>query len=145
MAAVTRWRGQAARQQCSGSGAARAGVRARVAQREQRSQGREGEREKERKVRELSLKFLKIFNGNFKNFEYESCSKCRNLQLLFQAFPHLRFRLKVTNSNLNAKENHPIHIVFRIFLQIWCANLKIFEHESCLLYETLQLWFWAKV
>ena len=66
MAAVTRWRGQAARQQCSGSDAARAGVRARVAQREQRSQGERGrereKREKERKVRELTLKFLKIFN-----------------------------------------------------------------------------------
>ena len=77
VAAVTRWRGQAARQQCSGSGAARAGVRARVAQREQRSQGERGrereKREKERKVRELTLNVLKIFNGSSKKFEYESC------------------------------------------------------------------------
>ena len=29
----------------------------------------------------------------------------QNLQLLFQAFSHLRFGLKVTNSNFNAKEN----------------------------------------
>ena len=43
------------------------------------------------------------------------------------------------------KRNYPIHIVFRISLQILCANLKNFEHESCLLYETLQLLFWAKI
>ena len=36
-------------------------------------------------------------------------------------------------------------LFFRIFLQILCANLKNCEHESCLLYETLQLLFWAKL
>ena len=60
--------------------------------------------------------FDSIQNQNFQlkleNLEYKSCSKCQNLQLLFQAFSHLRFGLKVTNSNLNAQENYPIHIVF---------------------------------
>ena len=66
----------------------------------------EGEREEreERKVRELTLNFLKIFNGSSKKFEYESFSKFKILQLSFQAHFHLRFALKVTNSNLNAKE-----------------------------------------
>ena len=80
-----------------------------------------------------------------KKFEYESCSKFKILQLSFQAHFHLKLRLKVKNSNSNAKENYPKHIVFRIFLQLLCGNLKNFEHESCLLYETLQLLFWAKI
>ena len=64
VAAVTRWRGQAARQQCSGSGAARAGVRARVAQREQRSQGELG-REREEREREKSQRVDFKVSQNF--------------------------------------------------------------------------------
>ena len=70
-----------------------------------RREARERERERESEVRELTLNFLKIFNGSSKKFEYESFSKFKILQLSFQAHFHLRFGLKVTNSNLNAKEN----------------------------------------
>ena len=57
------------------------------------SEGREREkREKEREVRELTLNFLKIFNWITKKFKYESCSKLKILQLLFQAQTHLKPR-----------------------------------------------------
>ena len=56
-------------------------------------------RERERVERKfwprLTPIFLKIFNGNAKIFEYESCSRLDSLQLLFQAKLHLRFGLKV--------------------------------------------------
>ena len=63
---------------------------------------KEGERERverEREVRELTLNFLKIFNGSSKKFEYKSCSKFKILQLSFQAHFHLKLHLKVKNSN----------------------------------------------
>jgi hypothetical protein len=62
-------------------GAVRAGARvpcpARPCAREagKQEEGERREREKEREVRELTLNFLKIFNGSSKKFEYESCSK----------------------------------------------------------------------
>ena len=40
----------------------------------------EGQRERELT---LFIFFLKIFNGSSKNFEYESCSKFKTLQLSF--------------------------------------------------------------
>ena len=65
--------------------------------------GKQGSRaedgERRRRERELTLIFLKIFNGSSKKFEYESCSKFKILQLSFQAYFHLKLRLKVKNSN----------------------------------------------
>ena len=52
----------------------------------------EGQRERELT---LFIYFLKIFNGSSKNFEYESCSKFKTLQLSFQAQTHLNPTLKV--------------------------------------------------
>ena len=92
------WR--SARGRCSGGAASMALLGARV----QGVKEEREKREKEREVRELTLNFLKIFNWSSKKFEYESFSKFKILQLSFQAHFHLRFGLKVTNSNLNAKE-----------------------------------------
>ena len=63
-------------------------LRARTEQRGESQRGRErGERERERregeKVSGLTWFKLKIFNGNSKNFEHESCSKLNFLQLSF--------------------------------------------------------------
>ena len=44
----------------------------------------------------------------------------QNLQLLFQAFSHLRFGLKVTNSNLNAKEI-TLNTLFFEFFSKFCV------------------------
>ena len=62
-----------------------------------RSGSREAEqrREKGGRERELTLIFLKIFNGSSKKFEYESCSKFKILQLSFQTQTHLSNDLKV--------------------------------------------------
>ena len=69
---------------------------------------REG-REKER-VNVLTCVFLKIFHGNSKNFEHESCSKFKILQLSFQVKLHLSNNLKVNNlkSSLNEKPLNPL-------------------------------------
>ena len=106
-------RGAAGRQQGSEHGRARSSDAACA---EKPGRGRERESE----VRELTLNFLKIFNGSSKNFEHESCSKRRNLQLLFHPFSHLRFCLKVTNSNLNAKEI-TLYTLFFEFLSKFCV------------------------
>jgi len=55
---------------------------------------RKGEREK-KKVNDLTHFKLKNFNGNSKNFEHESCSKFKFLQLSFQSKLHLSNDLKV--------------------------------------------------
>ena len=59
-----------------------------------RSGSREAEQRREKggreRERELTLIFLKIFNGSLKKFEYESCSKFKILQLSFQAQTHLK-------------------------------------------------------
>ena len=68
-------------------------------------QGKERERERKRERARFDRGRLKIFVLTLKSFEYQSCSSCQNLQLWFQTFSYLRFGLKVTNSNLNAKEN----------------------------------------
>ena len=127
---VLEWGGDGAAQR--GNSGAAAGQQARAVQRRssehgsaQRSsagsEGREREkREKEREVRELTLNFLKIFNGSSKKFEYKSCSKFKILPLSFQAHFHLRFGLKVTNSNLNAKEN-TLYTLFFEFLSNFCV------------------------
>ena len=54
----------------------------------QGSRAEEGERRE--RERELTLIFLKIFNGSSKKFEYESCSKFKILQISFQAQTHLK-------------------------------------------------------
>jgi cytochrome c peroxidase len=77
-------------------------------------QGKRG-REKERERARFDRGKLKIFELNLKSFEYQSCSSCQNLQLWFQTFSHLRFGLKVTNSNLNAKENTLYTLFFEFF------------------------------
>jgi len=66
----------------SGAVAAGGSVAALPSSRVLGSEGRERERD-EREVRELTLCFLKIFNGSSKSFEYESCSKFKILQLSF--------------------------------------------------------------
>ena len=78
------------RQQRSEAASARAlkCLRARTEQRGESQRGRErGEREREwregEKVSGLTWFKLKIFNGNSKNFEHESCSKLNFLQLSF--------------------------------------------------------------
>ena len=77
-------------------------------------QGKRG-REKERERARFDRGKLKIFELNLKSFEYQSCSSCQNLQLWFQTFSYLRFGLKVTNSNLNAKENTLYTLFFEFF------------------------------
>ena len=77
-------------------------------------QGKRG-REKERERARFDRGKLKIFELNLKSFEYQSCSSCQNLQLWFQTFSHLRFGLKVMNSNLNAKENTLYTLFFEFF------------------------------
>ena len=123
-------------------GSERARVRARVAEQAGGKGEREG-REKER-VNVLTCVFLKIFHGNSKNFEHESCSKFKFLQLSFQVKLHLSNNLKVKNLKSSLNEKPPKPTVFRGFLQISCCNLKNFEYESCLSCQTLQLLFWAK-
>ena len=78
-------------------------------------QGKERERERKRERARFDRGKLKIFELNLKSFEYQSCSSCQNLQLWFQTFSHLRFGLKVTNSNLNAKENTLYTLFFEFF------------------------------
>ena len=85
-----------------------------MAEAEEQSEGREErEREKERKSERARFDRgkLKIFELNLKSFEYQSCSLCRNLQLWFQTFSHLRLGLKVKNSNSSLNEN-PINLLF---------------------------------
>ena len=82
-------------------------------------QGKRG-REKERERARFDRGKLKIFELNLKSFEYQSCSSCQNLQLWFQTFSHLRFGLKVTNSNLNAKEN-TLYTLFFEFSSKFCV------------------------
>ena len=83
------------RQQQGGSKAASARACALEWPRREGERGREREgREKER-VNVLTCVFLKIFHGNSKNFEHESCSKFKILQLSFQVKLHLSNDLKV--------------------------------------------------
>ena len=73
--------------------------------------GREKEsRERKREVNVLTRDFLKFFHGNSKNFEHESCSKFKILQLSFQVKLHLSNNLKVNNlkSSLNEKPLNPL-------------------------------------
>ena len=58
---------------------------------------------------------LKIIKPNLKNFEYKSCSTHQHLQLLLQAFSHLKLRLKVRNSNLNSNEITLYTLFFEFF------------------------------
>ena len=109
------------------------------------SEGRKREERDEREVRELTLIFLKNFNESSKNFEYESCSKFKILQLSFQAQTHMKLRLKVKFEFLMNVCYCPIRVWIQIFLQFLCSNLKILEHDSFSTFKTLQLWFWAKV
>ena len=67
-----------------------------MAEAEEQSEGREKrEKEREREVNVLTRDFLKIFHGNSKKFEHESCSKFKFLQLSFQDKIHLSNDLKV--------------------------------------------------
>ena len=72
---------------------------------EERGERKREEREK-RKVNDLTRFKLKNFNGNSKNFEHESCSKFKFLQLSFQAKLHLSNNLKVLT--LNASLMNPL-------------------------------------
>ena len=72
----------------------------------QGSRVEEGERRE--RERELTLIFLKIFNGSSKKFEYESCSKFKFLQLSFQAKLRLSNDLKV--KNLNSSLMNPLFL-----------------------------------
>ena len=58
---------------------------------------------------------LKIIKPNLKNFEYKSCSTHQHLQLLLQAFSHLKLRLKFRNSNLNSNEITLYTLFFEFF------------------------------
>jgi len=53
----------------------------------------------------LTLNFLQEFELSSKNFEYQSCSSCQDLQLWFQVFSHLRLGLKVRILNSSLNEN----------------------------------------
>ena len=88
---------------------------------------------------------FKVFGVSIKNFEHESCSKFKFLQLSFQVKLHLSNNLKVNNLKSSLNEKTPKPTVFRGFLQISCCNLKNFEYESCLSCKTLELLFWAKI
>jgi len=111
-------KGAARRQQGSERGGA-AAQRARVlegsaARTQGGGKGREKEsRERKREANVLTRDFLKIFHGNSKKFENESCSKFKFLQLFFQAKIHLSNDLKVKNlkSSLNEKPPNPLFFV----------------------------------
>jgi hypothetical protein len=74
---------------------ARARVPCRERREEERGERKREEREKKRKVNDLTRFKLKNVNGNSKNFEHESCSKFKFLQLSFQSKLHLSNDLKV--------------------------------------------------
>ena len=80
-----------------------------MAEAEEQSEGREKrEKEREREVNVLTRDFLKIFHGNSKKFEHESCSKFKFLQLLFQDKIRLSNDLKV--KNLNSSLMNPLFL-----------------------------------
>ena len=79
-----------------GAAAQRARVLECPAARREEDRGREKEsRERKREVNVLTRNFLKIFHGNLKKFEHESCSKFKFLRLSFQAKLRLSNDLKV--------------------------------------------------
>ena len=82
---------------------------------EERGERKREGREKKRKVNDLTHFKLKNFNGNSKNFEHESCSKFKFLQLSFQAKIHLSNDLKVKNSNSSLNENPLNPLFFGVF------------------------------
>ena len=53
----------------------------------------------------LTSNFLQEFELSSKNFEYQSCSSCQDLQVWFQAFSHLRLSLEVRILNSSLNEN----------------------------------------
>ena len=72
------------------------------------------------------------------NLEYESCREFRTLHFLFQAPIHLRLRAKV---NLKSRRMY-VKTRFDLnsnFLRLLYGNLKIFEHENCSTFKTLQV------
>ena len=78
------------------------------------------------------------------NFEYESCREFRILHFSFQAPIRLRLRAKV---NLKSRRMY-VKTRFDLnsnFLRLLYGNLKIFEHQSCSTFKTLQVLFQEKV